>query len=134
MSHTQHLTGNTLLTKKNILPFSLTQRTWEPGLGERRNKNSFSSFVENINPNYVTGFVDGEGCFSVYVSENVKPKNGWKINLVFSIYIDKRDIYILEKIDNFFNSVGNIQTNPVGSITYSVTSIKDLSNIIIPHF
>ncbi len=51
---------NTLLTKKNIL----------------QNKNSFSSFIENINPNYVTGFCDGEACFSVYVSENVKLKNG----------------------------------------------------------
>ena len=41
---------------------------------------------------------------------------------------------MLEKIPKFFNSVGNIQTNADGSITYSVTSIKDLLNIIIPHF
>ncbi len=77
-----------------------------------------------------------------------------KFSLVFSIHINKRDTYLLEKIQNFFNSValaatyasfagsrsrlgceaGNIQTNTDGSITYSVTSIKDLLNIIIPHF
>nr|UYR50840.1 hypothetical protein [Morchella crassipes] len=35
--------------------------------------------------------------------------------------------------DAFFG-VGNIQINKDGSITYSVTSIKDLTNVIIPHF
>jgi len=39
----------------------------------------------------------------------------------------------LESIKAFFG-VGNTQINKDGSITYSVTGLKDLISIIIPHF
>ena len=97
-------------------------------------KNSFSTFIQNLNPNYVTGFCDGESCFSVYISSNAKLKGGWKVGLVFSIHLNKRDIELLKKIQIFFKSAGNIQINADDSISYVVTSIKDISNHIIPHF
>lgn len=68
----------------------------------QNNKNSFSTFIENLNPNYVTGFCDGEACFSVHIYSYVKLKIGWKINLAFSIHLHKRDIKLLEKIQIFF--------------------------------
>lgn len=40
---------------------------------------------------------------------------------------------MLESIKAFFG-VGNTQTNKDGSATYSVTGLKDLINVIIPHF
>lgn len=40
---------------------------------------------------------------------------------------------MLESIKTFFG-VGNTQINKDGSITYSVTGLKDLINVIIPHF
>jgi len=40
----------------------------------------------------------------------------------------------LKKIQIFFKSAGNIQINADDSISYVVTSIKDISNHIIPHF
>ena len=77
----------------------------------------------------------------------MKLKTGWKVSLAFSIHLHKspgrrcaagtcfaRDIILLEKLQNFFKSAGNIQINLDGSITYTVTSIKYLLNIIIPHF
>ena len=84
------------LLKKNIL---------------QNKKNSFSTFIENIDPYYVTGFCDGEACFNVHVSENVKLKTGWKVSLAFSIHLHKRDISLLEKIQNFFKFEGNIKIN-----------------------
>lgn len=76
----------------------------------------------------------GESCFSVYISSNAKLKVGYKFGLVFSIHLNKRDIELLKKIQFFFKSVGNIQINADDSISYVVTSIKDISNHIIPHF
>ena len=79
-------------------------------------------------------FVTGESCFSAYISSNTKLKVGSKVDLVFSIHLHQRDIKLLEKIRIFFKSAGNIQINADGSITYAVTSVKDLSDYIIPHF
>lgn len=50
-----------------------------------------------LNPNYVSGFTEGEGCFSVYVSS--------KTNQVYATYIielHKREIQLLSSIQKFF--------------------------------
>lgn len=60
-------------------------------------------------------------------------RTGWNVTLVFSIHLNVRDLGLLEQIKAFFG-VGCIHVNKDGSITYSVTSIKDLTSIIIPHF
>jgi hypothetical protein len=55
---------------------------------------------------------------------------------MFSIELHNRDIYILNNIQKFFK-VGNItirNQSDKSSIIYSVQSIKDINNVIIPHF
>jgi hypothetical protein len=88
---------------------------------------------KNLNPYFVTGFCDGESCYTVNLYNNPSLRTGLNVRLVFSIHLNIRDIELLEQIKAFFG-VGNIQINKDGSITYSVTSIKDLTNVIIPHF
>ena len=88
----------------------------------------------NLNPNYVTGFADGESCWSVKIVKNNKLKTGWGVLLVFSIELSVKDIHLLNSIQSFFG-VGNIGINNIRkTATYSVTSIKDLVEVIIPHF
>jgi hypothetical protein len=40
---------------------------------------------KKLNPWFVTGFTDAEGCFGLYIYKDAKYKTGWHISLVFQI-------------------------------------------------
>lgn len=85
-----------------------------------------------LDPNWVTGFVDAEGCFSVIVeiSEPLK----WKVRISFEINLHEKDSDILYKIQSFFG-VGAIYHRPDRKKSvYRVTNVNYIKNIIIPHF
>jgi hypothetical protein len=85
-----------------------------------------------LNPCYVTGFVDGEGCFYVSISKDSKFKTNFRIKSSFQIGIHVRDTELLEKIKLFFG-VGNISKLGSEAVQYRVTTIQDLK-VIINHF
>lgn len=90
--------------------------------------------TSKLNSNWVTGFSDGESCFTVSIRNRKESKIGWIVGLVFAITLSERDIILLYRIQSFFG-VGTISINKnSGAATYSVRSIKDLTNVIIPHF
>ncbi len=85
----------------------------------------------DLNPFFVTGFVDAEGCFLINVRKNNKYKLGLRVEPSFQITLHKKDKDLLEKIQNFF-SVGSI-CEKKQSITYHVYSTRKLA-LIIKHF
>lgn len=88
-----------------------------------------------MHPSYVTGFVDGEGSFSILVLKRATYKTGWNIIPVFTINLNSRDTALLEKIQSFFGGIGNITIRDKDNTAYfTVKSIKDIINVIIPHF
>lgn len=89
--------------------------------------------LSNLNPFYISGFADAESCFSVIICKKKEYKIGWYVILAFIIRLHSKDIALLKQIQAFFG-VGNISIGKDGSATYSVQSIKDLINEIIPHF
>jgi len=87
-----------------------------------------------IDPNYITGFVDGEGNFSISISPRNFKDVKWEIRPSFSISQRKRDRGILFKIKDYFGC-GIIRPNRKdNTYKYEVRSLQDLKNIIIPHF
>ena len=87
---------------------------------------------EKLNPNFVTGFTDAEGCFML----NVKHKNNLNkryIMPIFSIQLHIRDKDLLLEIKSFFKDVGKIYIYKK-AIMYRVRKLDDITNIIIPHF
>jgi hypothetical protein len=97
---------------------------------------------------YVTGFVDGEGCFLINIHTRSDVKLGYNVNLMFKpsracpvrawppqgkLKLHSRDKVLLENIRNYFGQVGNITTRKDGYIEYIVSSKKDLE-VIINHF
>ena len=90
--------------------------------------------VENLklNPWWVTGFVDAEGCFHVSITKNNKLNVGWKVQLFFEITLSKKDKALLEKIKNFFNA-NLISKHGPQSIQFRVQSIKELQKFL-DHF
>jgi hypothetical protein len=86
-----------------------------------------------LDPNWITGFCDAEGCFTVIISkrgDNLK----WRVTVSFEINLHTKDIEILNKIKKYFK-VGSITSRKNRNLcVYRVTKIEDLMKTIIPHF
>lgn len=83
---------------------------------------------------YITGFVDGEGCFSVSFSKCNKLNTGIEVRPSFSISQNLKSKSVLLSIQKYFNC-GFIRFSKNDRIyKYEVRSINDLVRKIIPHF
>lgn len=85
-----------------------------------------------LHPQWITGFTDAEGCFSIIIEITKSLK--WKVRTSFEINLHEKDINILYDINSFFK-VGSVYHTPSRSrCVYRVTKIEELINVIIPHF
>ena len=100
---------------------------------------SYSTLNSNLKLNpwalFVTGFYDGEGSFIISITKNKNYKLGWAVRPFFSIGLGKTELPLLLQLQQFFDGVGTIsKSNTSNRAIYSVSSINDLTNVIIPHF
>ena len=82
-----------------------------------------------LNPFWLTGFVDGEGCFYVGIKKSKKVSIGWRITLSFTINLHERDIAILELISNYLG-VGKVYQQDSGLVQLRIESIKEVEAVI----
>jgi len=82
-----------------------------------------------INPLWLTGFIDGEGCLFIQVAKNSKTKTGWVVQLRFLITLHYKDLALLESIKNYFK-VGSISKQGSYTFQFRTNSVKDLTVII----
>ena len=61
-------------------------------------------YIDNLklDPLFVTGFTDGECCFSIRIRRSKNIKIGWLVELKYVITLHKRDKALLEQIKNLF--------------------------------
>jgi len=85
----------------------------------------------NLNPNYISGFIDAEGCFHISIIRNSNLKLGVSVRAIFQISLHKKDKILLERIKDFFD-VGRVAVRSDGAVVYEVSSIKDVQ-IIFKH-
>lgn len=83
---------------------------------------------EELNPNWVAGFTDAEGCFFV----KVKKDHSSNIVLGYQITQHSRDTLLVKKLITFFNS-GRLELSK-SSINFVVTRLSDITGIIIPFY
>ena len=94
---------------------------------------------ERLEVNWIVGFTDGEGCFSVSVFKNKTSSLGWQVFPEFAITQGGKSLNTLKKIKKFFDC-GNIFVNRRNDnhrehlYRYCVRSISDLTSTIIPFF
>jgi len=91
-----------------------------------------------INPNYITGFVDGEGSFHIAIYKDKNTKQGIKIIPEFHISQRDNSKSILYEIKDYF-SCGYVKENHPTNLrdrtyVYVVRNRDDLLKIIIPFF
>ncbi len=87
----------------------------------------------NINPYWVSGFVDGEGTFYVGINKNPTMKTGYQVLPEFRIVQHKRDIQLLYKLKMFF-SCGVVRVNHGDRYELRVRNFSCLREKIIPFF
>ena len=88
---------------------------------------------------WITGYVDGEGCFSVSFIKNATTKSGWQIFPEFVVTQGGKSVKSLEILKDFFGC-GKIFVNRRSDnhreqlYRYCVRSQEDLRKYIIPFF
>jgi len=88
---------------------------------------------------WVVGFVDGEGCFSVPIFRNRSSKSGWQVQPAFSVVQGERSVGALHLLKRHFGC-GSVVRNARHDNhredvwRYGVRRLEDLSNRIIPFF
>jgi hypothetical protein len=85
-------------------------------------------------PSYVSGFIDGEGCFSVSFNFREKLKTKIEVRPSFSVGQSMRSLGILKRIQKYFDC-GSIRfCKSDQCYKFETRNIDDLRNKIIPHF
>lgn len=91
--------------------------------------------IEELNPNWVTGFVDGEGCFTVVTTSLANNNLSFSIRTKFQIGLHIHEERIINKIKDYFQGIGVIYKDIKNKkIYYTVYARADITNVIIPHF
>jgi len=85
-----------------------------------------------IDPWFLSGFTDAEGCFILGIVKNNELKEGWVIRPRFQINLHKKDKVLLEQIQSFL-CAGNINKQGSEAYQFRVDSVKGL-RVIINHF
>ena len=118
----------------NVLSKGLNKSTFSTVSYVRQQSNTVSG-DKPLNPYFLTGFTDAEGCFSISVQKTTKTKIGYRVKPIFEISLNQRDRELLNQIKAFFGNVGTIREDKSGNaVKYAVENVKDLTNVIIPFF
>src|SRR5580704_5443420 len=101
------------------------------------NQQETASPCNVLDPNWVVGFVDGEGCFSVSVHRNslMHRHGGWQLLPVFHIYQHEDHREILEALVPIFGC-GRIRSKGPNSnvLTFAVDGVRNLEAAVLPFF
>lgn len=92
--------------------------------------------IKSISPYWITGFADAESSFVVKIGKDTTRKFSVRVIPVFCIELHKKDLLLIKKIQSFFE-IGTVilrQRTGKSTVIYSVQSLKNLTEIIIPHF
>jgi len=88
---------------------------------------------ELINPDYIRGFIDGEGSFNITITKDIKRSNNSRVICEIHITQNKKSVKVLNLIKDYFEcgkvKVDNKLTN---TMKFQVSSKDDIKKKIIP--
>ena len=82
---------------------------------------------------WVTGFVDGAGCFHVAINPQPEMTVGYQVLPEFTVVQHERDVQVLQALKTYFGC-GVVRTNHGDRMAYRVRGKEHLLQIIIPFF
>ena len=87
----------------------------------------------NLHAEWITGFVDGEGCFHVGINAHQEMKAGYQVLPEFTVVQHERDVAVLHALKAYFGC-GVVRMNHGDRMAYRVRKLSDLLEIIAPFF
>ncbi len=123
---------------------SLRQLTDDPVTTKIKNQNDFvlsshytpTALLEKTRniPEYITGYVDGEGCFTVTFNKKIKANLGWELRPSFSVSQNENRRQVLDIIKKYFGC-GYIRRDYADkTVKFEIRNHNDLIKKVIPHF
>ncbi len=86
-----------------------------------------------LDAQWITGFVDGEGCFYVGINKHREMTAGYQVLPEFTVVQHKRDVQILHALKAYFGC-GVVRVNHGDRMAYRVRSKDHLLEHIVPFF
>jgi hypothetical protein len=102
--------------------------------GPHQGKGMSKEFGFRLDPWYVTGLAEGEGCFCVSFSFRPAMKVGLQAFPSFSLSLNERDRYLLWELQAFFECGSIRESRTDRTFKYEVRSVDPLLDRIVPHF
>ena len=86
-----------------------------------------------LDAQWITGFVDGEGCFHVGINAHAEMTAGFQVLPEFTVVQHERDVQVLHALKAHFGC-GVVRVNHGDRMAYRVRSVKHLLEHIVPFF
>jgi len=102
-----------------------------PALIERQGANGVAV---PLDPWFVTGLTEGEGCFCISLAVRAKLRTGLEVRPSFSLSLNEKDLGLLEDLQAFFGRGWIRESKMDRTFKYEARSIGDLTRVILPHF
>ena len=83
---------------------------------------------------YISGYVDGEGCFNVSFSRRAKMKTGWEVKPSFSVSQNEDRSQVLKIMQKYFNCCTLRRDYHDKTLKLETRQLNNLTEKIIPHF
>ena len=94
----------------------------------------FIPFTSPLDPNWIAGFVNGDGCFSLKYQKSSTHRLGARCNPCLQVTQHERDRFLLERIVSSLGC-GSIHSNSKnGVLNLTVTGLPIITSKIIPFF
>jgi hypothetical protein len=87
-----------------------------------------------LDPWFVTGLTEGEGCFCVSLSRRSKLRLGLEVRPSFSLSLNEKDRSLLEDLQTFFGGGWLRESRGDRTVKYESRSTHELLELIVPHF
>lgn len=93
-----------------------------------------------LNPHYLSGFVDGEGCFAISINRRTRSQNKIYARIIFEVELREDDKEILERIQKtlgcgfLYRLEYEKYEKWLPHYKYKVSNFSDICNKIIPFF
>jgi LAGLIDADG endonuclease len=85
-------------------------------------------------PSYISGYVDGEGCFTVSISPRPTLRVGWEVRPSLSVSQngDRREVLLM--IQQYFGCGSLRPDRSDRTLKWEVRSLPLLQAVVVPHF
>ena len=85
-------------------------------------------------PSYISGYFDGEGCFTVSFSPREKLRVGWETRPSVSVSQNRDRSEVISEIAEYFRC-GTIRPDPSDhTVKWETRSLTDIRSRVLPHF